>query len=182
MPSSDTASDAEGHFSLRRMSTSSSDQIQAGVFANSNKNGQQQEYNPPLRSSSHLPSPRSVKSTSSAAKGYNNDQLHEYPPPPSSSEQFLSGMNSPSLASPTNYPLPSPSQSRVQENRSTNGGGSVVDLRQVTNLQAVELEEIKLKTMFRMVEDVQVSVEGQTVHRKLLFLTNNQASAFSGDR
>ena len=54
-------------------------------------------------------------------------------------------------------------------------------LRETTSMQANELEEIRLKTMFRMVEDVQVSVAGQMAKKKLLYLTNHQCASFGPD-
>ncbi len=42
-----------------------------------------------------------------------------------------------------------------------------------------ELDEIKLKTMYRMVEDVMVITDGQPVMKKLLYLSDNQAAALS---
>ena len=45
--------------------------------------------------------------------------------------------------------------------------------------QLEELDSIKIKTMYQMVEDVQILSEGLTLQRKLLFLSNSQARSFN---
>jgi hypothetical protein len=65
-------------------------------------------------------------------------------------------------------------------------GGGANDRRRATlaisAAQAEQLEEldtIKIKTMYQMVEDIQISSDGLTLNRKLLFLTNSQARSFN---
>ena len=53
---------------------------------------------------------------------------------------------------------------------------------QMSQAQAEQLEEldsIRIKTMYQMVEDVQISHEGLLLNRKLLYLTNKQARSFN---
>ena len=45
--------------------------------------------------------------------------------------------------------------------------------------QLEELDSIRIKTMYQMVEDVQISHEGLLLNRKLLYLTNKQARSFN---
>ena len=47
--------------------------------------------------------------------------------------------------------------------------------------QLDELEAIKIKTMYQMVEDIQVSDRGRQVSKKLLFLTTKQAASFNNN-
>jgi hypothetical protein len=46
---------------------------------------------------------------------------------------------------------------------------------------ATELEDIKIKTMYNLVEDVTVDIGGEAIDKKLLFLTNRQAQKFNFD-
>ena len=47
--------------------------------------------------------------------------------------------------------------------------------------QLDELEAIKIKTMYQMVEDIQISDRGRQVSKKLLFLTTKQAASFNSN-
>ena len=47
--------------------------------------------------------------------------------------------------------------------------------------QQDELEAIKIKTMYQMVEDIQISDRGRQVSKKLLFLTTKQAASFNAN-
>eukprot|EP01036_Dinobryon_divergens_P034386 gene34386-44420_t len=40
------------------------------------------------------------------------------------------------------------------------------------------VDEMKIQTMYKMVDDIRVSVQGQNVSKKVLYLTNNQAALF----
>ena len=45
--------------------------------------------------------------------------------------------------------------------------------------QLQELDDIKVKTMFQMVEDVKISTGGLSISKKFLYLTNKQAASFN---
>jgi hypothetical protein len=64
--------------------------------------------------------------------------------------------------------------------------GSMVNSRQRAAIemnamedQLNELDDIKVKTMFQMVEDVDISTGGLAIKKKFLFLTNKQAASFN---
>ena len=64
--------------------------------------------------------------------------------------------------------------------------GSVVNgrrrstiLSQIQVEQLEELDDIKIKTMYRMVEDIEVSDGGLSVAKKFLYLSNKQAASFN---
>jgi hypothetical protein len=40
------------------------------------------------------------------------------------------------------------------------------------------LQKIKIKTMYDLVEDITIEVEGRTMQKKLIFLTSRQAQQF----
>ena len=44
-----------------------------------------------------------------------------------------------------------------------------------------ELEAIKIKTMYQMVEDINLSDRGRMVQKKLLYLTTKQAASFNAN-
>ena len=134
---------------------------------------------------------------SSSKQQHSSTSQHHTPSPQSFQSQSPRPSLTPSLA-PTSLSLSSSTVSRAKSLRaaqidglsgSVKEGGSVASrddkesrLQMFQDLQAstlVELEEIKLETMFRMVEDVTVNIGGRSVSKKLLYLSNNQASMLS---
>ena len=43
------------------------------------------------------------------------------------------------------------------------------------------VDEMKIQTMYRMVEEISVSCEGRDIRKKILYLTNKQCSMFNED-
>ena len=71
----------------------------------------------------------------------------------------------------------SPSRGQPPPSRGRTSSGFDDSQQRVTAINS-ELDEIKLKTMFRMVEDVTISVGGRATTKKLLYLSNTHASSF----
>jgi hypothetical protein len=44
---------------------------------------------------------------------------------------------------------------------------------------AAQLEDLKIKTMYNLVEDITIDVQGESMEKKLLFLSNKQARKFN---
>ena len=55
-------------------------------------------------------------------------------------------------------------------------------LGDVASAQLAELEAIKIKTMYQMVEDIKISDKGRQVSKKLLFLTTKQGMSLGSLR
>ena len=55
-------------------------------------------------------------------------------------------------------------------------------LGDVASAQLAELEAIKIKTMYQMVEDIKISDKGRQVSKKLLFLTTKQGTSLGSLR
>ena len=60
-----------------------------------------------------------------------------------------------------------------------NGRRRSTILSQIQVEQLEELDDIKIKTMYRMVEDIEVSDGGLSVAKKFLYLSNKQAASFN---
>jgi hypothetical protein len=70
-------------------------------------------------------------------------------------------------------------RSNLLKRKDSNASEITLDrLQLVANLQAEALEDIKLKTMFKLVEDIEISIDGRRISKKLLYLSNKQAASF----
>ena len=58
------------------------------------------------------------------------------------------------------------------------GGSTVMGEDDLQLQEETTVDEMKIQTMYKMVDDVDVNIDGQSIQKKVLYLTNKQAALF----